>query len=121
MYTEHMCGIYQVVIKAGLPNFMGTWVPVLFNLNLPAWREIATTLEQQREVDFLTYGFPAGFDGEIPSPSFQNHASACDHQKDVATYITIEFRHGAILASSTTPLLPLVLHQSLTDPPKEGQ
>ena len=63
MFIHHMFGIYNQVSMAGLPNFIGARVPVPSNLNLAVLRDIATTPEHYRFVDFLIYGFPADFEG----------------------------------------------------------
>ena len=71
-YTSHVFGIYQQVIAAGAPNCMGVRVPVHSNLHLHKWRELAQTTHDHEVVDFQKYGFPAGFEGEVPSPSYYN-------------------------------------------------
>ena len=69
-YTGHIFGIYQQVVMAGAPYYIGARVQVQSNLNLDKWRELAKTPDDQQVVDFLTYGFAAGFKGELPTPSF---------------------------------------------------
>ena len=70
-YTQHMLSIYKQVAKVDLSNFISARVPVSSNLNLALWRDIPTIPEQHRVGDFLTYGFPTGFECEVPIPSFQ--------------------------------------------------
>ena len=48
-------------------------------------------------VDFLTYGFAAGYEGPVPSPYTQIIAAAKAHPRDTAVYITTELGHGAML------------------------
>lgn len=92
-----MVGIYEQVMMAGAPNFIRAKVPVSSNLNLAKWRDVATTQDQHTVVDFLTYGFQAAFEGEVPSHSFYNHPSAWDQTRHVASYIATEIGHGALL------------------------
>ena len=100
-----MFGIYKQVVMAGAPNFIEARVLVPSNLILDKWRELAKTSDNHQVVDFLTYGFPAGFEGEVPKPSFYNHPSARDHPRDVAIYITTELGHSTILGPFDCPHL----------------
>ena len=97
-YANFMFTLYdKVVAAAGLPNFMGAHILFPTNLNFKAWHEIAVTSDELRVVAFLTFGIPAGYEGPIPSPSIDNHASANAHPRDIAHYITTEIGHGAML------------------------
>ena len=98
-----MFGIYKQVVMVGLQNLIRSRVPILFNLNLAVWRDIATTPDQHRVVDFLTYSFSSGFEGEVLSPSFYNHTSTCNHPRDMANYITTDIGHGVLLGPVDYP------------------
>ena len=75
-YGALMFAIYKEVVQVGLLNFMGNHVPVPTNLNLAAWEKLVITPDQHRVVTILTFGFPVGYEEEVPSPSIQNHAYA---------------------------------------------
>ena len=51
----------------------------------------------------MKYGFPTGFQGPIPTPSFGNHSSAVNHPREVKAYIATELSEGAMLAPFLTP------------------
>ena len=50
-------------------------------------------------LQYLKYGFPTGFEGPIPTPSFGNHFSAINHPRDVKVYIATELSEGAMLGT----------------------
>ena len=70
-YTSDIFSIYLQVAAAGAQNFIRARVPVPSNLNLKQWRELAKAAHDHQVVDFLTFCFLAGFDGEVPIPSYQ--------------------------------------------------
>ena len=78
---------YERVIEARLPNFMGACIAVPTNLNL------AVTPGDEMVVSFPIYRSLAGYEGPLPSPSTENHASARAHPSDIALYITMEKDH----------------------------
>ena len=102
-YTSYMICIYERVIEAGLPNFMGASIPVPTNLNLVAWAKLAVIQKDERVVSFLMYSILAGYEGPVPSPSAVNHASAKAHPRDIALYITMEMEHVAMLGPFDQP------------------
>ena len=59
--------------------------------------QLAVTPEDERVFSFLTYGFPAEYEGPVPSPSLENHASVKVHPRDKALYIATELDHGTML------------------------
>ena len=78
-FASLVFSLYDKVVAAGLPNFLGVRIPVPSNLNLKAWKEMALTPEDLQVVAFLTYGFLAGTEGPIHSLSLDNNASAKAH------------------------------------------
>ena len=67
--------------------------------------------EDLKVVAFLTLRFLAGYEGTIPAPSLDNHASAKAPPPpcDIAQYITMELGQGAMLGPfGHTPLYTLV-------------
>ena len=105
-----MFDIYSRVAGLGLPNFIGVRIPVPSNLNLKAWSQLAVIQQQCQVMEFLTFGFPAGFEGPLPTPSTVNHASARAHPQDITQFTITEIGHWVTLLShvsvrSINPLL----------------
>ena len=84
---------------------MGACFPVLTNLNLGAWAKLAVTPEDEWVVSrpLLTYGFPAWYQGLVPSLSSSSHASAKADPRDIAFYITMELDHWAMQSPFDQP------------------
>ena len=60
-------------------------------------------------MEMLTFGFPAGYMGLIPTPTLGNHPSANNHASDLEAYISKETAEGTMLGPfSQLPLLSLV-------------
>ena len=102
-YTTFMVDIYRKVAAVGLPNFIRAQIPVLTNFNLKAWADMAVTTEELQVGAFLSFEFPAGFEGPVPSTSSDNHSLARVHPLDIAHYITKEIGHGALLGPFDHP------------------
>ena len=92
-----MLDIHRVVTASGLPNFRGARIPLTSNFIFNEWDAIANSQADREVIPYLRYGFPSGFEGPIPTPSFGNHASAITHPQDVKVYITTELAEGAML------------------------
>ena len=67
-YASFVFTIYEKVVQVGLPNFIGACIQVPTNFNITAWEKLAATPEAHRVVDFLTFGFSAGYEGSVPCP-----------------------------------------------------
>ena len=120
-YTALMFAIYGEVVQVCVPHFMGPCIPVTTNLNLAAWEKLAIMLEQHRVMEFMRFGFPASYEGAVPSPTTENHASARSHPRDIAVYITTELRHGTMLSPlDNTPSTPLCQRNPLLTNPNKG-
>ena len=52
---------------------------------------------------FLQFGFPAGYESPVPTPTFHNHPSAVHHGSDVAAYISKELKEGPMLGPFNHP------------------
>ena len=92
-----MLGMFAGVTGYVEPNFRGTRLPVPTNLNLGEWAAICTTEEDALTLQYLTFGFPVGYEGPVPTPTFHNHPSAVHHSSDVAACIMKELVEGAML------------------------
>ena len=88
----------HTMIKASqLPNFLELRIPVVTNLNVPAWRKYLCNYFDQQLVDLIQYGFPLDFDRTRKLEStLQNHASARNYPTHVDEYLQEELSHNAI-------------------------
>ena len=86
------------MIKASqLPNYLGLRIPVVTNLNVPAWRKYLCNYFDQQLVNLIQYGFPLDFDRTRKLEStLQNHASARNYPTHVDEYLQEELSHNAI-------------------------
>ena len=73
-------------------------------------------------VQFLCFGFLAGYEGPVPTPSSVNHPSANTHCKDVAVYIAKELSEGAMVDLFENPPFMMWCHinQLLTQHKKDS-
>ena len=78
-YSNSMLDIYRVVTARGQPNLRGARLPLPSNFDFHEWSAIAHTQVDREVLQYLKYGFPAGFQGSIPTPSFSNYSSAVNH------------------------------------------
>ena len=76
----------------------------LSNFAFKDWDKLVYTHDDALTVDFLWFGFPAGYEGPVPTTATANHPSATMHLKDLAIYIIKELRHGAMLGPFDHPL-----------------
>ena len=75
--------------------------------------------ENDLTLAYLTYQFPAGYEGPVPIPHFTNHSSALNLSRDVATYISKELGEGVMLSPfNCTSIHPLDADQP---PSYQGQ
>ena len=97
-YADHLLQVYLAVMAVGVPNFKGTRVPIPSSLHFE---------EDEATITYLQFGFPAGYEGPVPTPSQGNHPSANKHCGNVAVYITNEVNKGAMLGPfDTHPFTP---------------
>jgi hypothetical protein len=92
-----MADIYTAVSALGLPNYKGLRIPLPSHLNFKAWEEHCQEYEDKMVVDYLKYGFPIGFTGPLPEPTYTNHAIARQHAEHLNTYTDTEVKEGAML------------------------
>ena len=88
----------HTMIKASqLPSFLGLRIPVVINLNVPAWRKYLCNYFDQQLVDLTQYGFPLDFDRTRKlETTLQNHASARNYLTHVDKYLHEELSHNTI-------------------------
>ena len=100
-----VCGqVLQIdneMVAQGHPNFEGA--KITLPSNLVFWETIIHTDEDARTVKFLRYGFPAGYEGPVPTPSSGNHVSAINHCIDVAVYVNKELSEESMLRPFDKP------------------
>ena len=68
-----MVHIYNAVTAIGFPNFKSAKIVLPSNLNFEEWDMISHILEDETTITLLKYGFPAGYEGLVTTPSFGNH------------------------------------------------
>ena len=92
-----MLGVHAEVTYYDKPNFWRARIPVPTNLNIGNWAALCVTEEDDLVLQYIQFGFPAGYEGPVPTSTFHNHPSAVHHSSDVAAYMSKELREGAIL------------------------
>ena len=107
-FATAMLGVFAGITCYAELNFQRTHLPVRTNLNLSEWAAICTTEEDALTFDYLTFGFPAGYEGPVATSTFHNHLRAVHHSKDVAAYIMKELGEGVMLGPFDTPPLSLL-------------
>ena len=114
-----MLSILQAVAADGRYNFQGCRIPLPTNLNIPAWHHFTQDYQDKQVVDLLQFGFPLSFQGPLPQPTMQNHASARLHMQHVFT--DKEVAEGAMLGPfPQPPIQPLQVSPLLTRPKKDS-
>ena len=56
-----------MVTACGQPNFRDARLPLPANFDFIEWSAIAHTQADQEVLQYLRYGFPAGFEGPTPT------------------------------------------------------
>ena len=102
-FAAALLGMHAWVTCHTEPNFQGVRIPVPTNLNIANWAALCVTKEDDLILQFLQFGFPAGYRGPIPTPTFHNHPSPVHHSSDVAAYISKDLKDGAMLGPFDHP------------------
>ncbi len=90
--------VHRVVVKSGLPNYIGCKIPVFSSLKISKWRIRLNNFPDKQLVDFLEFGWPIGYNSQYwPLTTFKNHKGAVDYSADVSKYIIKEVSLGATL------------------------
>ena len=110
---------HLLVSKSEHPNAFGACLPVITQLNIPAWEFYLQSYHDAHVVDFLCFGCPASYMAEmLPTSSSSNHPSAvsfADH------YINTELGYHAIAGPfSINPLHQPLVCSPLQTVPKRG-
>ena len=72
----------------GSPNAFGALLPVITQLNIPAWEFFLQNYHDVHIVEFLRFGWPVSDTSEIlPTSSSSNHPSAVAFSDHVEHYI----------------------------------
>ena len=99
-FAAAMLAIFTCIVSCDDHNFCGARIPIL---HLPQWAALCHHDDDYRTLSFLTYGFPAGYAGPVPTPSHINHPSALNHNRHVASYVCKELGEGAMLGPFDAP------------------
>ena len=98
-YLHKMMDIYQQVRATGQPNYLQAKIALPRSLNITEWSRLLATYHDKELLGLLTYGFPLGYEGPIPIPTYQNHMSATCYPDHVRKYIQTEVTHGTMLGA----------------------
>ena len=106
--------IYQAVRATGLQNHMGARVPLDSEINIGAWRDLATLdREDQQLIDLIQFGFPLGYNGPAMHTSAPiNHQSAFQYPTHISDFIREELDHGALIGPLHEPMFTQWQHIS---------
>ena len=99
------------------PNAFGAHLPVITQLNIPAWEFFLQNYHDVHIVEFLRFGWPVGYTSEI-LPTSSSAVAFSDH---VEHYIQTELSYHAIAGPfSTKPLHQPLVCSPLQTVPKRG-
>ena len=90
--------LHSVIKRSGMPNFRGCRIPIKTGLNIGEIRELAVGFPDGDAIDFLEYGFPISFVGEVHQtlpPG--NHKGAREFPEAIDDYVRRECELGATL------------------------
>ena len=105
-YLIQMINIYECVRATQMPNYQKARIPLPRDLNVQAWRQLASGYEDQIVFDYLEYGHPSGYvHGLAPLPTYEspNHPSALKHPDVIQKHIDTEISQGAMLGPFPAP------------------
>ena len=96
--------LYRTVVSHGVPNYLGARAPVSHQLNIANWKKYQHCFRDKQLIDFLAYGFPVGFTGELPpTGNLANHSSAVREPVHVEKYLATEVAKLAALGPLQEP------------------
>ena len=110
---------YLLASKWESPNVFRACLPVITQLNIPAWEFFLQNYHDAHVVEFLRFGWPVSYTSKIPpTSSSSNHPSAVAFSNDVEHYIHTELSYHAIAGPFSTNSLhqPLVCSPLQTVP-----
>ena len=74
------------------------------NFNIALWSHLLKDYFERDLLDFLKYGFPLGYTGQVrPTSVTTNHGSATRYPTHITHYLTTEIGHRAILGPFQSP------------------
>lgn len=106
--APEFCTLYMKNKAWNLPNFLGARIPLKSNLIIPTWEKYLTDYHDKLLCQFLTYGWPVGYNANTPPKSVEsNHASAEKHLSHVKKFLDVEISHNALVGPfSRAPFTP---------------
>ena len=102
MTIQEQVQLVNYVRSWGVPNVLGSQVPLKTNWNLRLAEQLATSRSDREVVKYLTYGWPLNHDGSTTSVSLYNHPTAMAHADKVTKYINKEYSLGCLLGPFVT-------------------
>ena len=109
------------VHDSGLPNFQGCRIPLPTGLHIDAWKDFDHKITDRQLIDFITFGFPVGYDRDRrPAGVITNHSGATEFPSDIDTYLCAELQDRHILGPFThNPLTTPLMISPLNSVPKK--
>ena len=96
--------IYDEVRRCAVPNYCGKRIPIPSGLDIPEWRRLLQDYPDDQLVDFLEYGWPADYTGDLPPVAARaNHTERPDNTDHIRAYVEEEVRLGALLGPFHDP------------------
>lgn len=101
---ENKIMLHEIIKHSGKYNFEGCRIPLDTKINVSYFREMLFDYRNNRICDFLEFGFPLDFRGDVnefPLVSeiwkYKNHKGAIDFPQDMIKYLQKESENQAIL------------------------
>lgn len=96
---------YDQVRSKGIPNEVGSMVPIKTRLDLNLWRNAATGHSEDSIVlSGITYGFSLQYLGpELSEIDIEMHTSAIKYKRHVQAYLDTEIKYGAMVGPFASP------------------
>ena len=91
--------IHEKILRSGCPNFQGCRIPVKSGINVSFFRQNLTDYSDKIICEFLEFGAPIGFEGEMINSSSEiiNHKGAQEFEEEILAYLLKEASYGAII------------------------
>ena len=97
-YTNYVLNAHFQLQQSALPNFMGLRIPVISTWNLEFLDSILHDYHDRQILQYLRYGFPINFQGQIGTYSEPpNHGGARRHPDAVRQYLGNEARNHTLV------------------------
>ena len=99
---SELARIYNRVKCFGVPNYRGARVRINPNFKTEIWLDLLQGYDDLKVIDYMLYGWPAGYEAEIvPTLGLPNHSSSLKQPEAVDKYLIKEKECCAILGPFT--------------------